>query len=93
MVHGWCNGNGRWSKRYNLVFVLILRTVQEVEQYLDLSLPELLTKACLGGGGDVGIDAAAVELALTYRPEKILVVLDGLDEYVVYCPMRTCTWL
>jgi hypothetical protein len=67
--------------------VLVLRTLQEVPEYLALSLPELLCAANLrhatntSGGGSGGITPAMVAAALQHEPGRVLVVLDGLDEY------------
>lgn len=79
LVYGWCSGTGRWAKRYNLVFTLILRTLQEVPEYLNLSLPELLCASCLQN--NPGLTPKMVADAMLYEPDRVLVVLDGLDEY------------
>ena len=62
LMHGWCRSSGRWSKQYDLVFVMILRTVQEMEAWLQLPLPDLLRAVCLRSSPDV--DIGLLETAL-----------------------------
>ena len=78
----WARNTGA-AARYKFVFNIPIRTVQNVKAYQDIpanDLQELLHKYCLGGSDKMTPDE--LQEILGADTTKVLVVLDGLDEYV-----------
>ena len=75
----WARGD---VAAFGLVFVLTLRSVQHVDSYQGLApgqLDELLHQACLDGTSLTTPEG--LRQAIEHDPSKVLIVLDGLDEY------------
>ena len=76
MAREWGLGS-LWDGRFNAVFFIPLGSITEADTPLDL--PHLIHKYCLDGSPVVS--PSLLGQSLRQRAEKILIILDGFDEF------------
>ncbi|XP_038051084.1 NACHT, LRR and PYD domains-containing protein 12-like [Patiria miniata] len=81
MVYDWAVGSSRALQRFKLVFLLKMHALEQSSDLIDAVFDQLLAK-------DTGVVKHALEAFVKENPGKVLVLLDGFDEFMTasLCP-------